>query len=253
VHLTKHHGLGNDFLVLLGGEATPAMARALCDRRTGIGADGLLWGAPATDGADATMVLFNADGSRAEMSGNGIRCLAQAVAAGRDADLRIATDAGLRLVEVRQDGPGRIQARVDMGAITGLPNRGADAAELDLGAKELVGVSVGNPHLVALFVDVAGMDAAADGFARIDRNVEFVVVGPGDGLRMRVVERGVGETQACGTGACAAAWAAHGWGLVGDRVTVRMPGGDAEVELGETVHLTGPAVHVADIEAAWPS
>jgi diaminopimelate epimerase len=253
VHLTKHHGLGNDFLVLLGGEATPAMARALCDRRTGIGADGLLWGAPTTDGADVTMVLYNADGSRAEMSGNGIRCLAQAVAAGRDADLRIATDAGLRRVEVRQDGPGRIQARVDMGAVTK-----ATVPPIDLGAKDLAGASVGNPHVVALYPDVASRDAAADGFAQTDRNVEFVVVGPGDEVRMRVVERGVGETQACGTGACAAAWAAHGWGLVGDRVTVRMPGGDADVELGETVHLTGPAVYVADIEVpdiegAWPS
>ena len=93
MQLSKHHGLGNDFLVLLDPEGTapiePAQARALCDRRTGVGADGLLWAGPGTDGADVTMVLLNADGSRAEMSGNGIRCLAQEVAWSRGTDLSL--------------------------------------------------------------------------------------------------------------------------------------------------------------------
>jgi len=97
------------------------------------------------------------------------------------------------------------------------------------------------------------LDAAADAETAGDRNVEFVVTGPGpDELTMRVVERGVGETAACGTGACAAAWAAHGWGLVGDRVTVHMPGGSLEVDLGETVSLTGPARFVATVQVPWP-
>ena len=119
---------------------------------------------------------------------------------------------------------------------------------------------MGNPHLVALFPDRAALDAAADTFESTDRNVEFVLAGPWqDEITMRVVERGVGETQACGTGACAAAWAGHRWGLVGERVTVHMPGGSAVVELdtigieGGEVHLIGPAVHIADIEVAWPS
>ncbi|MCU1374359.1 MAG: dapF, partial [Actinomycetia bacterium] len=225
------------------------LARALCDRRTGVGADGLLWAGPGTAGADVTMTLHNADGSRAEMSGNGIRCLAQAVARSRGSqslDLDVATDAGLRRVEVRPGSDDRtVQVRVDMGAITE-----AAAPELGLGAKDVVGASVGNPHVVALYPDRAALDAAADGFAMTDRNVEFVVAGPSDDeLTLRVVERGVGETQACGTGACAAAWAGHRWGLVGERVTVHMPGGSAQVELGTTVFLTGPAVFVADVTA----
>jgi diaminopimelate epimerase len=246
VRLTKHHGLGNDFLVH-NGIVDPEMARALCDRRTGIGADGLI-GFVGT-----RMTLFNADGSRAEMSGNGIRCLAQAMAAGTDVTIDIETDAGVRHVEVRQVDDRTVDVRVAMGAVTD-----AVVPELDLGAKEVLGASVGNPHVVALFPDRASLDAAADGFAMTDRNVEFVVLGPADDeLTMRVVERGVGETQACGTGACAAAWAAHRWGAVGSRVAVHMPGGAAVVELGDDeVHLIGPAVHIADIdvpEGAWRS
>jgi diaminopimelate epimerase len=243
VRLTKHHGLGNDFLVH-NGIVDPEMARALCDRRTGIGADGLI------GFVGPRMTLFNADGSRAEMSGNGIRCLAQAMAAGTDVTIDIETDAGIRRVEVRQVDERTVDVRVAMGAVTE-----AASPELDLGAKEVVGASVGNPHVVALYPDRASLDAAADGFAMSDRNVEFVVLGPADDeLTMRVVERGVGETQACGTGACAAAWAAHRWGAVGTRVAVHMPGGSAVVELGDDeVHLIGPAVHIADIDVAWPS
>ena len=108
--------------------------------------------------------------------------------------------------------------------------------------------------IVALYADRASLDAAADRFDRTDRNVEFVIAGPGDDLLvMRVVERGAGETQACGTGACAAAWAANRWGLVGERVTVSMPGGDVVVELGDDVRLIGPSAFVADVdwEPAW--
>ena len=242
MHLSKHHGLGNDFLVV-NGEVDEAMARALCDRRTGIGADGLI------GYVGLQMTLLNADGSRAEMSGNGIRCLAQAMAVGTDVTLDIETDAGVRRVEVRQVDERTVDVRVAMGAVSDAP-----VPDLELGAKEVLGASVGNPHVVALYPDRQSLDAAADGFAMTDRNVEFVEVGPGaDELTMRVVERGVGETQACGTGACAAAWAARRWGAVGERVTVHMPGGAAVVELGgDVVHLTGPAVHIADVEVAWP-
>jgi diaminopimelate epimerase len=242
VRLSKHHGLGNDFLVV-DGDVDAGMARALCDRRTGVGADGLI------GHVGSRMTLFNADGSRAEMSGNGIRCLAQAMAAGADATFDIETDAGTRRVEVRQVDGRTVDVRVAMGGVTD-----AVVPDLPLGAKEVLGASVGNPHVVALYPDRPSLDAAADGFAMTDRNVEFVVLGPAaDELTMRVVERGVGETQACGTGACAAAWAAHRWGAVGSRVTVHMPGGSAVVELGDEVHLIGPAVHIADIEVAWPS
>lgn len=254
LRLAKHHGLANDFLVLVDPDGitpiTPTLAVALCDRRVGVGADGLLWVGPGRDGADVSMVLLNADGSRAEMSGNGIRCLAHAVARQRgvaELDLVVATDAGNRSLSLRPTADaGTATARVDMGVVTE-----AEAPDLGLGAKEIVGADVGNPHAVALFGDRAALDAAADGYVRSDRNVEFVVATGTDDLAMRVVERGVGETQACGTGACAAAWAGRRWGLVGDRVRVTMPGGAAVVELGETVWLTGPTVHVADIEVPY--
>lgn len=248
MRLTKHHGLGNDFLVLLGDdEPGPELARSLCDRRTGVGADGLLWAGPGGDGADVTMILRNADGSRAEMSGNGVRCLAQAVARHRGVDtleLAVATDAGLRRVQVRPGADERtVQVRVDMGAITE-----TEVPDLGLGAKDTLAASVGNPHVVALYPDRPSLDADADRFTMTDRNVEFVLPGPGpDAITMRVVERGAGETLACGTGACAAAWAANRWGLVGDAVTVHMPGGAATVELGGTAHLVGPAVLVAEV------
>ena len=246
LRLSKHHGLGNDFLVI-DGDVDAGMARALCDRRTGVGADGLI------GYRGRRMTLFNADGSRAEMSGNGIRCLAQAMAAGRDVVLDIDTDAGLRRVEVRQVDARTVEVRVGMGAVDAATV--PDVATLALGApKDVLGASVGNPHVVALYPDRAALDAAADGFAATDRNIEFVIAGPGpDALTMRVVERGVGETLACGTGACAAVWAARRWGLVGDRVAVHMPGGTATVELGDEVYLVGPAVHIADIEVAWPN
>jgi diaminopimelate epimerase len=252
VRLSKHHGLGNDFLVIvdLDDQFTidAALAQAVCDRHTGVGADGLIHVGPGP-----TMTLLNADGSRAEMSGNGIRCLAQALARTQGHDeaiYDIVTDAGVRRVEVRPGGHAHeVLARVDMGPVA---EADVDPPDLDPAPKELIGADVGNPHVVALFADRAGVDAAADGLRSSDRNVELIHLDGVDRLSMRVVERGVGETQACGTGACAAAWAARRWGLVGDTVTVAMPGGEATVELAATVHLTGPSMHVADVELAWP-
>ena len=134
LQLSKHHGLGNDFLVLLDQAGDAALARRLCDRRTGVGADGLIIGVGGgPDRADLTMVLYNADGSRAEMSGNGIRCLAQAWAGPAPAgaaELRIATDAGLRtvIVEATEDAE-VVTAHVDMGKA--LPGPDLDLDRLD--------------------------------------------------------------------------------------------------------------------------
>jgi diaminopimelate epimerase len=236
MHLTKHHGLGNDFLVVLDQSAGADEARRLCDRRTGIGADGLI--RAATTGGSITMALWNADGSRAEMSGNGIRCLAQAlVDAGvvAEGDVTIATDAGERWVRVGPEvTPGTRTVTVDMGPATGTIDGDAQAS-----------VSMGNPHTV-LLVDTLDVLPHEDA----TRNIEFVRPGPEpDAVTMRVVERGVGETFACGTGACAAAWAANRWGLVGAAVTVHQPGGDALVELkDDTILLTGPATRIARID-----
>jgi diaminopimelate epimerase len=270
VHLTKHHGLGNDFLVLLDerqDRARPAtvdgaLARRLCDRHRGIGADGLLHGhspAPSSTAPDVdiAMTLYNSDGSRAEMSGNGIRCFAQAVASARGltgGQLRVATDAGLRVLELEPGADARtMRVAVDMGAAKAGP-----AVDDDLAASlpQHATADLGNPHLVVLTGGVPRGDAlvergrAADAHFADGINVEFIEPRGDDRLDLTVWERGAGVTEACGTGACAAAWIARGWGLVGDRVTISMPGGDADVVLGEAdrVTLIGPTVHIADIE-----
>jgi diaminopimelate epimerase len=264
MQLTKHHGLGNDFLVLLDlkGERPidASMARALCDRHCGIGADGIMRvttppTATSTPQADVTMELLNADGSRAEISGNGIRCLGQAVIdAGivSGPELLVATDAGVRRLTVRPtEQPGLAWVSVEMGTVT-LIDGDVEACNVDTGRRR---VDIGNPHLVLL-----GPDPATLAVERIGpdleagypggMNVEFVALGPGrDEITMRVWERGVGETLACGSGACAAAAAVHSWGKVGTKVTVHQPGGAAEVDLtGDQAILTGPTQFIASIE-----
>ncbi|MEO6120541.1 MAG: diaminopimelate epimerase [Acidimicrobiales bacterium] len=256
--LTKHHGLGNDFLVLLDLEARhrvdAGLARALCDRHRGVGADGLIRVLPGFDEADVAMELRNADGSVAETSGNGLRCLAQAVLdAGvvTGPNLTVMTAAGLRRMTAQStDRPGTIDVSVDMGPAVVGPDQPQPSA--DRGMRT---VDMGNPHLVLWgpsFVtdDVVGLGPQIQGQHPGGINVEFVTLGPGpDELTVRIWERGVGETQACGTGACAAAAAAHEWGLVGPRVTVHQPGGDALVDLrASSVVLTGPAVRIAWVE-----
>lgn len=235
MRLEKYHGLGNDFLILLdlAGDhpVDEQVARALCDRHTGAGADGLI--RLSRDGVATTrMELYNADGSRAETSGNGLRCAARAlVDAGveRGPELTIVTDAGAKRLVVGPD-----DVSVDMGP-----------ARVELLDDERARVDMGNPHVVVLTHDLhAFVDHDPD------VNVEAIVVGPEpDSLTMRVWERGAGETLACGTGSCAAAAAAHEWGLVGNHVVVRNPGGSLVVDLKpDDIVLTGPAVHVATVE-----
>ena len=236
--LTKHHGLGNDFLVLLdpadGIAVDGELARALCDRHRGVGADGLILA--TVEGDTATMTLWNADGGRAEMSGNGISCLAQAlVMAGAvtGPDVAIVTDAGLRRVRLDDD-----LATVDMGEVTVKSEGDAMLGE------------VGTPHLV---LRDEGQDLEALGRSHADLNVELIsAVGAGE-LAMRVHERGVGITDACGTGAVASAAAGREWGLVGDDVVVVQPGGATGVDRsGPTVRYSVPVVFVARIEVPCP-
>ena len=258
--LTKHHGLGNDFLVVFHPDIADlaALARRLCNRTRGIGADGLLVG-ESVEGASAAMVLYNADGSRAEMSGNGIRCFAQALAA-RRGDLSsqsIVTDAGVRRVELQPtEDPLTVLATVEMGEVVEI---GAPAGWVDLGAnpdRPVAHLAVGHPHTVVGVEDVGAVDLQSLGALVPDVNLEIVEPGPApDAITMRVHERGVGITEACGTGAVAAAWAAAQWGLVDASTTelvVHMDGGSATVSLhhpepGQAT-LTGPATHVATIE-----
>jgi len=261
MHLSKHHGLGNDFLVLLRDDVVPiaddvagAIARAVCHRTRGIGADGLIIGGPPMRriACDLQMWLYNADGSRAEMSGNGIRCLAQAVLRKRGATegtLRISTDAGLRLVDVKVTAPNEVWASVDMGAIE-VTEPPATWHALDLDPlRPVAHLSIGNPHAVVLVDDADAVDLVAAGAVVPDVNLEVIATGPEpSAITMRVHERGVGVTEACGTGACAAAFAAKQWGVAKDQVVVHMLGGDGEVTIdGDSVTLAGPAVLIADV------
>jgi diaminopimelate epimerase len=263
---TKLHATGNDFLVT----TTPVEAGdvvALCDRYTGVGADGVLLLAPGSGGADATMTLTNADGSSAEMSGNGARCLAWAArraGMGTPARLVVDTGGGRRTLDLALDAHGDVvHAVCDMGPVTFEPTRVpvADTTGEDLAAtvdgRTYTGdaAGIGNPHWVIRVDDPDAVDLARVGPvlehdarfpARV--NVEFVTVDAPDRLRMRVWERGAGETRSCGTGACASAAAMHRRGLVGERVGVQVAGGTLDVELGATVRLGGPVVHVFDVD-----
>ena len=219
------------------------MARALCDRHRGVGADGLIRVTAGPSPTPYNMELYNADGGRAEMSGNGIRCLALAlVDAGLAAgpEILVATDAGPRRVVVGTEGRDGRSMSVDMGGATVEP-----------GAGQSLLVDMGNPHVVVEVQDPYDVDLGREArrFGN-DVNLEVISAGPGpDELTMRVWERGVGETQACGTGACAAAAAAHKWGMVGERVTVNQPGGALHVDLGgEQIVLTGPATWICTVE-----
>jgi diaminopimelate epimerase len=260
LHLTKHHGLGNDFLVLLDQGGDGDLAVRLCDRRFGLGADGLLLGMPGDEDHDLVMRLHNADGSVAEMSGNGIRCLAQAaVMAGwaETGKIYVATDAGLRIVDLHHtEDPTVDVASVNMGAAT--------IVELDppwaegLGKRAAI-VDVGNPHLV-LHADPEGIDLEAlyesvIGHFPAGVNLEVADVSPSavgtgdDTATMRVRERGVGETLACGTGTCAVTRAFHEFGLCGTSLWVTQPGGTARVALrGDQATLIGSTTYVGSVE-----
>lgn len=280
MQLTKHHGLGNDFLVALEevdgtNHADATIARTLCDRRRGIGADGLIVGTRPARGqigpdgraVDVVMHLWNADGSRAEMSGNGIRCLGQALASARDdheATYLVATDGGLRELVVHDDGDHRLaQVHVTMGHVGPGPDVPAAVAERLSDARHAT-ADMGNPHLVVLVADLGTVDLVGTG-AWLEQqfaagvNVEFIAVADApDTIDLLVWERGAGVTEACGTGAVASAQLAHRWGLVGREVQVVMPGGTAEVVLsadddpdGEAI-LIGPAQHVATLDVPVP-
>ncbi|MGP0031044.1 MAG: diaminopimelate epimerase [Acidimicrobiales bacterium] len=263
MHCTKHEGAGNDFLVVVDPDDTFRLSggqiRLLCDRHRGLGADGVIRVLAGRDGADVGMELHNADGSEAEMSGNGVRCLAQAaVEAGlvSPPTFSVGTAAGVRTVTfVPGEVPGRARACVDMGPATLGPELPA------VEGRRARTVDVGNPHLVLLGAGVAGVDLARSGPALAAAypagvNIEWIERtddAEGELLELRVWERGVGETLACGTGSVAAAAAARDWGVLAGTgpVRVRNPGGTVEVTLGPgeaSTQLSGPVRKIADIE-----
>ncbi len=266
----KLHATGNDFLVFADvDDAERLLDRAseLCDRHRGIGADGLVVLSAGGAGHDVRMRLRNADGSPAEMSGNGIRCaawVAHRLGFGDGSRLRVATDAGIRTVDLVVRDGAVVEAEVDMGRVTFDPGEipvaadTADALVLDPAVPPADAAGLGNPHLVMLVDDPAGLEsvplarlvAGIAGDPRFPAGANLEVVAPAaGGLTMRVWERGVGETLSCGTGACAAAAVAHRRGLVGARVVVTVPGGTLTVTLGEglAARLAGPVTPVAEL------
>ena len=267
IPFTKMHGLGNDFIVIdcrdgksgVKSEESGALARRLCHRRFGIGADQVLLLYNSAK-ADFLMRIFNADGSEVEMCGNGIRCFAKYIwdrkLSGKSV-LEIETAAGIIKPEKAGD-----LVRVDMG-IPVLEGRQIPV-DLDGVIKDypltiddktftITCVSMGNPHAVIFVDEVEGFDVPRYG-SQIEVyrlfpkkiNVEFVQVIDRKTLRMRVWERGAGETMACGTGASAAAVAANLKDVAEKKVTVKLLGGDLLIELDENghVYMTGPAEEV---------
>lgn len=263
ITLTKHHGLGNDFLIAVSPTTTLGSADAvrLCDRRRGVGADGLITAHQlGEDPASWAMTLWNADGSRAAISGNGLRCLGQALVLHHDdgqtaMTFEVRTDAGLRRVAVQPNrGSDTDQVAVDMGEAVAGPKTSDRWPELGVTVAHQVAVDMGNPHLVAVVADPDGVDLAAVG-PQVEAdfpdgmNIELIAVRDRGRIDLRVWERGVGITAACGSGACAAVWASRSLDLVDRKVEVVMPGGAAVVELVDgSVLLSGPATFVAVVE-----
>ncbi|MBT9311165.1 diaminopimelate epimerase [Leptothoe kymatousa] len=271
---SKYHGLGNDFILVDNRHQTaplltPTQAIQLCDRNTGIGADGVIFALPGEAGADYTMRIFNSDGSEPEMCGNGIRCMAQYLAdldtaAGhprqRPHRYTIHTLAGQIVPTLQPDG----QITVDMGEPrlmaaeipTTLPGEKAIDVPLAVGddTYQVTCVSMGNPHCIT-FVDntdavplaVVGPLVETHGAFPQRTNAEFIQVVRSDYLKMRVWERGAGPTLACGTGACASLVAAVLNGKCDRKATVELPGGPLQIEWSASnnhIYMTGPAVRV---------
>ena len=279
MRFAKYHGTGNDFILIEDLDDAVALTRsvvtAMCDRYRGIGGDGVI---RVTKGREAPfgMDLWNADGGQAEMSGNGMRCLARFLldrGLFEGTELDVDTSAGVKRVAITLDGGEMTGARVDMGppglTRAEIPMRGPAGDRFvgepfpDAGPDyRAAAVSMGNPHLVL----VGGPDPQTLDLPRVGPplehhadfpervNVEFIQVEDGR-VDMRVWERGVGETLACGTGACASVVAANLLGLTGRRATVRSAGGDLDVEWADDdhVYLAGPATFVfeGEVSEAW--
>lgn len=269
LRFTKMHGLGNDFMVLdlvsQHAHIQPKHAKAWGDRHTGIGFDQLLIVEPPSDpDVDFRYRIFNADGSEVEQCGNGARCFARFVLDKRLTSkrrIRVETKSGIIELRVRSDG----QISVDMGAPRLAPAQIPFQAEAEAEALsyrvevdgrevELAAVSMGNPHAVLRVdnVDTAPVHALGPKLEHHPRfpqrvNVGFLQVVDRHQARLRVWERGAGETQACGTGACAAAVAAIRQGWMESPVQLELPGGRLSIEWagpGRPVIMTGPAVRV---------
>ena len=265
VKFVKMEGLGNDypFLNCLEGEPPdlPRLATALSDRHFGVGADGLICVKPGWAG-DFAMEMYNADGSRGAMCGNGIRCLGKFVydsGLTRKRCLTIQTDAGPRGLELSVQKGQAAEVTVDMGPAK---VEGEVYCQTPAGAFWVTPVDVGNPHGVVFCPEWTEEETARVG-PMLEvcpplgqrRNIEFLTVEDRERLTVRVWERGSGVTLACGTGACASFAAARRRDLCGRKVQVRLPGGVLQVEEREgRLLMTGPArtVFRGEIDLPWP-
>ena len=274
IPFTKMQGIGNDYVYINGFEQTVAqpgaLARRMSDRHCGVGADGLVLILPSAT-ADVRMRMFNADGSEAEMCGNAVRCVgkfARERGLAASDEVRVETLAGLKLVRLHCQEGAICAATVDMGAPELRPERipvlvedGGDEerfvsrlVDVDGRAWSVTAVSMGNPHAVIVVQDLDALDLSTLG-PKFEHhhlfpkrvNTEFVQVQSRARVRMRVWERGAGETLACGTGACAVAVACHCTGLTENDIEVELRGGVLRICLdGGHVFMTGGAVTVFD-------
>jgi diaminopimelate epimerase len=268
ITFSKMHGLGNDFVVIDGIHQplalTPEQIRLIADRHLGVGCDQLLVVEEAENpAADFNYRIYNTDGSEAETCGNGARCFVHFVRekglTGKDA-LVLETRAGLLRAQVEDAGLVTVEMgvpRFDPGVVPFIADGPEPAYRLDLDGEsvEIGVVSVGNPHAILLVDDVMTAPVARLGpqieyHARFPQraNVDFVEIDDPNNVRLRVYERGSGETLACGSGACAAVAVGRRRGLLDERVLVELPGGRLLVqwsgEEGQPILMTGPATHV---------
>lgn len=269
---TKMQGLGNDYVYVNCFEEKienpPAVARYVSDRHFGIGSDGLIMINPS-EVADFEMEMYNADGSRGEMCGNGIRCVAKYVYDYRLTDktqISVETLGGIKYLDLTVEDGKVVLVKVDMGKpelksylipiISENEKVIDEPIEVDGQVYHMTGVSMGNPHTVIYVDDVKNLDLEKIGpkFENHERfpkriNTEFVHCIDRNTVEMRVWERGSGETLACGTGACAVAVASILNNLTDTRVTVKLLGGDLQIEWDREknhVFMTGPAKVVFD-------
>lgn len=274
IPFTKMHGIGNDFVLIdvsqLANRDPSQLARELCDRRFGVGSDGLISVGRMPNGV-FEMRMWNPDGSESEMCGNGIRCFAKYVrdnGMSSDVLIPVQTGAGVLTLQIESDG----RVRVDMGTAKRVPSDIGMSPDfqgdifldepLEFAEATLVGtaVSMGNPHLVIFVEDVSAVPLAKWGPilenyhlfpARV--NVHFAQVVSDDRIRMRTWERGAGVTLACGTGACAVAVAGFSTSRTDRKATLELPGGELDItyEVDGRVYMTGPAetVFIGD----WPT
>ena len=297
MRFTKMHGIGNDYVYVNGFEETvdgpAALARVIADRHTGVGGDGLILVLPPEDGVDADvrMRMFNADGSEAEMCGNGVRCVCKFAhdrGLTRSKPMRVQTGNGVLSLDYQLDDDGKVDGvTVDMGepilvpaevpiSLEGenvidypitdevtwpdvlLPPNWREACGLD---ERITGVSMGNPHITLYCEDVSRVPLEQVGPVLENHklfpnriNVHFVQVHDAGEVTMRTWERGSGITLACGTGACAVAVAGVLTGRTGRGLLAHLPGGDLKLRWDEAtnhVFMTGPATEV--FTGDWPT